>query len=202
MPTPGTWPSTPCWPSASPPAFSAPHRRERSPCHLLHQRIVGSTQGRRAVPSSLPAPHPGGRLHVAVGPGGVHVPAVPHGRLVRTDDRMELGRRGHLRRAGGRPKPCSLPSTSEGPCGCTPSPRCGDGSSRPIARLMTCRAFGTAIPAPPRPRPSSLSAIAEAFPGSETSITYGSTEAGSVCRLWPEDVHRKPGSVGPRGTGL
>lgn len=45
--------------------------------------------------------------------------------------------------------------------------------------------------------PELLRAIADAFPGSDTTITYGSTEAGSVCRLWPEDVHRKPGSVGP-----
>lgn len=45
--------------------------------------------------------------------------------------------------------------------------------------------------------PELLRSIAEAFPGSDTTITYGSTEAGSVCRLWPEDVHRKPGSVGP-----
>ena len=49
--------------------------------------------------------------------------------------------------------------------------------------------------------PELLSAIAEAFPGTETSITYGSTEAGGVCRLWPEDVHRKPGSVGPPALG-
>jgi acyl-CoA synthetase (AMP-forming)/AMP-acid ligase II len=44
--------------------------------------------------------------------------------------------------------------------------------------------------------PELLAAIAEAFPGTSTSITYGSTEAGSVCRLWPQDVIRKPGSVG------
>lgn len=44
--------------------------------------------------------------------------------------------------------------------------------------------------------PELLRSIAAAFPGSDTTITYGSTEAGSVCRLWPEDVHRKPGSVG------
>jgi acyl-CoA synthetase (AMP-forming)/AMP-acid ligase II len=49
--------------------------------------------------------------------------------------------------------------------------------------------------------PELLSAIAEAFPGTETSITYGSTEAGGVCRLWPQDVHRKPGSVGPPALG-
>jgi acyl-CoA synthetase (AMP-forming)/AMP-acid ligase II len=49
--------------------------------------------------------------------------------------------------------------------------------------------------------PELLSAIAEAFPGTETSITYGSTEAGGICRLWPQDVHRKPGSVGPPALG-
>jgi acyl-CoA synthetase (AMP-forming)/AMP-acid ligase II len=49
--------------------------------------------------------------------------------------------------------------------------------------------------------PELLSAIAEAFPGTETSITYGSTEAGGICRLWPQDVQRKPGSVGPPALG-
>ncbi|HEX4245222.1 MAG TPA: AMP-binding protein [Acidimicrobiales bacterium] len=49
--------------------------------------------------------------------------------------------------------------------------------------------------------PELLSAIADAFPGTQTSITYGSTEAGGVCRLWPQDVHRKPGSVGPPALG-
>ena len=45
--------------------------------------------------------------------------------------------------------------------------------------------------------PELLSAITDAFPGTQTSITYGSTEAGGVCRLWP----RKPGSVGPPALG-
>jgi acyl-CoA synthetase (AMP-forming)/AMP-acid ligase II len=49
--------------------------------------------------------------------------------------------------------------------------------------------------------PELLSAITEAFPGTQTSITYGSTEAGGVCRLWPQDIHRKPGSVGPPALG-
>jgi fatty-acyl-CoA synthase len=44
--------------------------------------------------------------------------------------------------------------------------------------------------------PELLRAITEAFPGATTSITYGSTEAGTVCRLWPEDLFRKPGAVG------
>jgi acyl-CoA synthetase (AMP-forming)/AMP-acid ligase II len=44
--------------------------------------------------------------------------------------------------------------------------------------------------------PELLRAIADAFPGTTTSITYGSTEAGAVCQLWPTDIFRKPGSVG------
>ena len=45
--------------------------------------------------------------------------------------------------------------------------------------------------------PELLRAIADAFPGTTTQINYGSTEASLVCSLWPQDVHRKPGSVGP-----
>jgi fatty-acyl-CoA synthase len=49
--------------------------------------------------------------------------------------------------------------------------------------------------------PELLKAIAEAFPGTTTSITYGSTEAGTVCRLWAKDLQRKPGSVGQPAMG-
>jgi fatty-acyl-CoA synthase len=49
--------------------------------------------------------------------------------------------------------------------------------------------------------PELLRAITEAFPGTTTSITYGSTEAGTVCRLWPKDIFRKPGSVGQQAMG-
>jgi len=45
--------------------------------------------------------------------------------------------------------------------------------------------------------PELLEEIADAFPGTTTSIAYGSTEASLICSLWPEDVLRKPGSVGP-----
>jgi len=38
--------------------------------------------------------------------------------------------------------------------------------------------------------------IQRRFPDAEMSIAYGSTEAGSVCTLGPEDIARKPGSVG------
>jgi acyl-CoA synthetase (AMP-forming)/AMP-acid ligase II len=45
--------------------------------------------------------------------------------------------------------------------------------------------------------PQLLGDIREAFPWTTTTITYGSTEAGLVTRMWPEDVLRKHGSVGP-----
>jgi fatty-acyl-CoA synthase len=41
-----------------------------------------------------------------------------------------------------------------------------------------------------------LEAIHEALPCSTTTVTYGSTEAGAVCRLPFEDLRRKPGSAG------
>jgi acyl-CoA synthetase (AMP-forming)/AMP-acid ligase II len=42
-----------------------------------------------------------------------------------------------------------------------------------------------------------LSELRQALPHTTTSIMYGSTEAGAVTQLWPSDVLRKPGSVGP-----
>jgi len=44
--------------------------------------------------------------------------------------------------------------------------------------------------------PQFLRDLADAFPQAVISVTYGSTEAGAVCVLGPDDVHRKPGSVG------
>jgi fatty-acyl-CoA synthase len=44
--------------------------------------------------------------------------------------------------------------------------------------------------------PELLGLIRGAFPGVRISIAYGSTEAGSVCTLGPDDIDRKPGSVG------
>jgi len=41
-----------------------------------------------------------------------------------------------------------------------------------------------------------LGLIRGAFPGAQISIAYGSSEAGSVCTLGPDDIDRKPGSVG------
>jgi fatty-acyl-CoA synthase len=45
--------------------------------------------------------------------------------------------------------------------------------------------------------PGLLADIRAAFPWTTTTITYGSTEAGLVTRMWPQDVLRKHGSVGP-----
>jgi acyl-CoA synthetase (AMP-forming)/AMP-acid ligase II len=45
--------------------------------------------------------------------------------------------------------------------------------------------------------PRLLGDLRQAFPWTTTTISYGSTEAGLVARMWPEDVLRKPGSVGP-----
>jgi acyl-CoA synthetase (AMP-forming)/AMP-acid ligase II len=50
--------------------------------------------------------------------------------------------------------------------------------------------------------PELLDGIHEAFPHTTTTITYGSTEAGGVCKLPFEDLHRKPGSVGPAGPAV
>lgn len=50
--------------------------------------------------------------------------------------------------------------------------------------------------------PGLLRRIRAAFPGTTTTISYGSTEAGLVARLWPDDVERKPGSVGPPAAGV
>jgi fatty-acyl-CoA synthase len=47
-----------------------------------------------------------------------------------------------------------------------------------------------------------LDAIHDALPHTTTTVTYGSTEAGSVCKLAFEDLHRKPGSVGPPSPGV
>jgi acyl-CoA synthetase (AMP-forming)/AMP-acid ligase II len=44
-----------------------------------------------------------------------------------------------------------------------------------------------------------LKHIRQAFPQATTTVTYGSTEAGVVSQLWPDDVLRKPGSVGRPG---
>jgi fatty-acyl-CoA synthase len=50
--------------------------------------------------------------------------------------------------------------------------------------------------------PEFLRAIAEACPGTVTWIGYGATEAGSLARLSPDDVPRKPRSVGILSPGF
>ena len=47
-----------------------------------------------------------------------------------------------------------------------------------------------------------LRGIREAFPHTTTSIVYGSTEVNAVSQLWPQDVLRKPDSVGPPLPGV
>jgi fatty-acyl-CoA synthase len=44
--------------------------------------------------------------------------------------------------------------------------------------------------------PDLLTDITTAFPGTTTQVAYGATEAGAICILEPEDLLRKPGSVG------
>jgi acyl-CoA synthetase (AMP-forming)/AMP-acid ligase II len=47
-----------------------------------------------------------------------------------------------------------------------------------------------------------LDGIHRALPHTTTTVTYGSTEAGGVCKLPFADLHRKPGSVGPPGPSV
>jgi acyl-CoA synthetase (AMP-forming)/AMP-acid ligase II len=70
-----------------------------------------------------------------------------------------------------------------------------DRSAYDLSSLRFCDTGTSAV------TPELLTQLAAAFPGTSTSITYGSTEAGSVCRLWPQDNFRKPGSVGPPALG-
>jgi fatty-acyl-CoA synthase len=50
--------------------------------------------------------------------------------------------------------------------------------------------------------PDLLVELADAFPGTRTQIGYGATEAGAICTLAPEDVFRKPNSVGLPVAGM
>lgn len=65
-----------------------------------------------------------------------------------------------------------------------------DRSGRDVSSLR-CVETGTSMVTP-----ELLGLIRGAFPGVQISIAYGSTEAGSVCTLGPDDIDRKPGSVG------
>jgi acyl-CoA synthetase (AMP-forming)/AMP-acid ligase II len=59
--------------------------------------------------------------------------------------------------------------------------------------LESLRVADTGTSATP---PELLEALADAFPRASTTISYGSTEAGPTCRLFPEELAHKPGSVG------
>ena len=50
--------------------------------------------------------------------------------------------------------------------------------------------------------PELLAGIADICPRAKTVVVYGSTEAGSVCLLSPQDIRRKPGSVGLASPGV
>ena len=50
--------------------------------------------------------------------------------------------------------------------------------------------------------PELLEELASAFPGAETKIGYGATEAGGICTLAHEDLARKPHSVGLPAPGM
>ena len=83
---------------------------------------------------------------------------------------------------------------------CTASPACGGASSttsaepgsaeRDLASVRLADAATTATPI------ELLTAIERALPNAGVRVFYGSTEAGTVTALAPDDVHRKPGSVG------
>jgi len=65
--------------------------------------------------------------------------------------------------------------------------------------LSTLRETDTGTSATP---PELLHAIRAAFPQTETRVFYGSTEAGPGTHLAPEDLARKPGSVGLAAPGV
>ena len=73
-------------------------------------------------------------------------------------------------------------------------------SARPdAARLDSLREADTGTSATP---PELVAAIREALPNTLTRIMYGSTEAGPAATLGPDDLERKPGSVGLPAAGV
>ncbi|HVV30787.1 MAG TPA: AMP-binding protein [Mycobacteriales bacterium] len=50
--------------------------------------------------------------------------------------------------------------------------------------------------------PELLAEVAAQFPGTETSVAYGSSEAGAVCMLRPSEIADHPGSVGRAVPGV
>lgn len=65
--------------------------------------------------------------------------------------------------------------------------------------LSSLRSADTGTSATP---PELVAAIRDALPDTTTTIVYGSTEAGSGAVLSPDDVLRKPGSVGRAAPGV
>ncbi|HXY92316.1 MAG TPA: AMP-binding protein [Acidimicrobiia bacterium] len=67
------------------------------------------------------------------------------------------------------------------------------GSGRDLSSVLVADAATSATPL------ELLAAIDGALPNARVRVFYGSTEAGAVTSLPPEDVYRKPGSVGVPG---
>ncbi len=68
-----------------------------------------------------------------------------------------------------------------------------DGRARDLSSVLLADAATSATPL------ELLAAIEAALPNARVRVFYGSTEAGLVTWLPPDDVHRKPGSVGVPG---
>lgn len=66
-------------------------------------------------------------------------------------------------------------------------------------RLESLRWIDTGTSATP---PELIAALKEAFPGTSTSVYYGSTECGPAAILTDEDVLERPGSVGLPASGV
>ena len=177
---------------------------ERAPARdLLHQREHRPAQGRRALaPGELPA-----QLPVARGRDrrrhGLHVPALPHGRLVALARRVA----GAPARCTSSPHPTPTRSLEAAarrqrvaplrdPRGVGPHPRARRRTTS-ISRAL--READTGTSATP---PELVAAIRDALPHTVTRVFYGSTEAGPGTILGAADVLRKPGSVGLPQAGV
>ena len=75
----------------------------------------------------------------------------------------------------------------------------GRGGGAPAGALGTVRFADTGTSATP---PELLEAMADALPGAQLRVFYGSTEAGTVASLEQQDMARKPGSCGVPAPGV
>ena len=172
-------------------------RRARPARRVLHQRQHGAGEGRRALaPHQLPAelPQPPRR---PLRRDRVHVPAVPHVRVVHDAQRLadavpdplrDDPRRGHDPRrppnAGARRASYCLPAVWARILE-------HDRSAYDLSSVRECDTGTSATP------PELLAAIKDAFPDTITRVYYGSTECGPAALLGDADLARKPGSGRP-----